>query len=111
MTHYQLIFCSCPDQVTAETLARLLLEEKCVACVTILPAMLSLYPWQGKIESAQEYLMLIKSVQQNYARIEQLIQQHHPYELPEIIAISISDGLPAYLRWIDASTMMTTLAV
>jgi periplasmic divalent cation tolerance protein len=100
MTSVQLIFCTCPDLASAETLAHRLLNEKQVACVNIVPGLLSLYHWQGKIESAQEHLLLIKSDQQHYARIEQLIKQHHPYELPEVIAVAVTAGLPAYLQWV-----------
>ncbi|NOT86472.1 MAG: divalent-cation tolerance protein CutA [Methylococcaceae bacterium] len=104
MTNIQLIFCTCPDQSTAETLAHLLLNEEWAACVNILPSILSLYRWQGQIESAQEHLLLIKATQQNYPNIEQAIKQHHPYGIPEIIAVSVTEGLPAYLRWIESTT-------
>ncbi len=71
------------------------------ACVNILPGIRSVYRWQGKLESAQEILLLIKSHSQAYPALEQLIQRLHPYELPEIIAVPVENGLPAYLDWIS----------
>lgn len=93
---------TCPDAATAEQIARLLLERRLAACVNILPGLTSVYRWQGEVESAQECLLLIKTGAEHYAAIEACIRSHHPYELPEIIAFSIDQGLPAYLQWIDS---------
>ncbi len=94
--------CTCPDQATAEKIARLLVESKFAACVNILPNVTSIYTWQGQVESAQEYQLVIKSAAANYPAIETAIRNHHPYELPEIIAVSVVRGLPAYLNWINS---------
>ncbi|HEY8157185.1 MAG TPA: divalent-cation tolerance protein CutA [Methylobacter sp.] len=72
------------------------------ACVNILPGITSVYAWQGQIESAQEHLLLIKAHKDHYQSIETTLRNHHPYELPEIIAVSIDRGLPGYLKWIDS---------
>lgn len=99
---YQVIITTCPDTVTAEQIARLLLEQKLAACVNIMPGLKSVYRWQGEIETAQECLLLIKSSGDYYAAVEACIRAHHPYELPEIIALAIDRGLPDYLQWIDS---------
>lgn len=97
-----IIFCTCPDKDTAEKIARLLVETNIAACVNILPGMTSLYKWEGKIESAQEHLLLIKAHKEHYQTIESTLRTHHPYDLPEIIAAPIERGLPEYLHWIDS---------
>jgi len=101
-THYQIILCTCPDKDTAEKLAHLLVGDKLAACVNILPGITSIYLWQEQIESAQEHLLLIKANKSSYQAIEETIKKHHPYELPEIIAVPIENGLPEYLHWIDS---------
>lgn len=95
-----IILCTCPDQDTAEKISRLLVTNKLAACVNILPGITSIYTWKGQIESAQEHLLLIKSNKDNYQDIETTIVNHHPYDLPEIIAVPIDRGLPEYLHWI-----------
>jgi periplasmic divalent cation tolerance protein len=82
-------------------LARGLVEARLAACVNILPGLTSVYTWQGAIQTAQETLLLIKTEREAYARLEAWLQQRHPYELPEIIAVSIDEALPAYLHWIS----------
>ena len=99
---YQIILCTCPDKDTAEKIARLLVSGKLAACVNILPGVASIYLWQEQIESAQEQLLLIKANINSYQAIETMIKKHHPYELPEIIAVPIENGLPEYLQWIDS---------
>lgn len=97
-----LIYCTCPDQETAERIAGQLISQKLAACVNILPGVRSVYEWQGQIETAQEHLLLIKSPQAQYAAIEAAIKALHPYQLPEIIAVAIERGSADYLKWIDS---------
>ncbi|PKM13512.1 MAG: divalent-cation tolerance protein CutA [Gammaproteobacteria bacterium HGW-Gammaproteobacteria-3] len=102
MAHrHQIILCTCPDQATAQRVAETLVTAKLAACVNIVPGLTSVYRWQGRIESAQEHLLLIKTRQDRYPALEASIRQNHPYELPEIIAVSVEQGLPEYLHWID----------
>ncbi|MGZ3254973.1 MAG: divalent-cation tolerance protein CutA [Burkholderiaceae bacterium] len=99
-----LVLTNLPDTQNAHALARRLVELKLAACVNILPGMQSVYRWQGKIEEAQEVTVLIKTTRARYAEIESAIKASHPYQVPEIIALSIVEGLPAYLGWIAQET-------
>ncbi len=99
-----LILTTHPDRAAAGDLARVLLEQRLAACINILPKMDSIYRWEGQIETGKEYQLVIKTRAARYAAVEQLIQQRHPYELPEIICLSVAEGLPAYLGWIDEMT-------
>ena len=97
-----LIISNFPDQKTATLLAEALVEQRLAACVNVLSPCVSIYRWQGKIESAGEVPVLIKTRKQHYDRVEQLIKMMHPYELPEIITINVDGGLPRYLQWVNA---------
>ncbi len=99
-SHYQIVICSCPDKEVSEKLAQILVAKQLAACVNNLPNITSVYRWQDQVETAQEYLLLIKSMSSQYNLIELLIKENHPYKLPEIIAISIDNGSFEYLNWI-----------
>ncbi len=100
--NHQIILCTCPNKLTAERIAQLLVETKKAACVNILPGITSFYSWEGQVESAQEHLLLIKTHKDYYPVIEATILELHPYDLPEIIAVPLERGLPEYLHWIDS---------
>ena len=93
-----------PDQAQAEALARELLTARLAACIQIGATVQSLYHWRGQIETASEIPLAIKTRAGLYPRVEETIRRRHPYELPEIVAVPISCGLPAYLDWIAAET-------
>jgi periplasmic divalent cation tolerance protein len=99
-----LVLTNCPDQAHAEVLAEHLIEQRLVACVNILAPCRSVYRWQGKVESASEIPLLMKTTEDRYAALEAGIRAHHPYELPEIVAAPITHGLENYLRWIEDET-------
>ncbi|MFY9326619.1 MAG: divalent-cation tolerance protein CutA [Georgfuchsia sp.] len=99
-----LVFTHFPDAASAQTLASDLIENRLAACVNILAPCRSVYRWQGKIECAEEVPLLIKTTSDRYPALEQAIRAQHPYELPEIVAVSASKGLPAYLHWIAEET-------
>ena len=99
-----IVLCTCPDEQTATIIADKLVEEGMAACVNIVPGIMSVFQWQGTIEHDDELLLIIKSRQDCYLELEVMIQELHPYELPEIIAVSIERGLSGYLEWIDQST-------
>lgn len=99
-----LVLTNVPDAELARRLAQDLVEQRLAACVNILPPIQSIYRWQGAIEHATELCLVIKSTQACYAGLEAAIRQMHPYDVPEIIAIPVTAGLPAYLSWIAAET-------
>ena len=85
-------------------LAQKLVDERVAACVNVLADCTSIYRWEGRNERVSEVPVLIKTLAEHYAQLEQLIKAAHPYELPEIIAVPIISGLPAYLKWIAEET-------
>jgi periplasmic divalent cation tolerance protein len=97
-------FTTLPDLQTAVKLADALVNAHCAACVHILPAGLSVYRWMGKVEQAEEVTLLIKTTDAQYPLLEKRIMETHPYDLPEIIAVPASHGLPGYLEWISRET-------
>lgn len=99
-----LVFTNLPDRESAEKLATSLIEQGLAACVNILAPCGSIYRWQGEIQRDEEHPLLIKTTQDRYPEVEASIRASHPYELPEIIAVSITDGLPAYLQWVESET-------
>jgi periplasmic divalent cation tolerance protein len=88
----------------AQTIARHLVEAKLAACVQIVGPISSTYCWKGKVENVQEWLCLIKTQDDLYAKVEAAIKSRHPYETPEIIAVPIVKGSKEYLKWIDEET-------
>lgn len=101
---YIIVITSLPDRPRATSLVQKLVEERLAACVNVLGDCTSIYRWQEKTESANEVPVLIKTLAQHYSSVERLIKSTHPYELPEIIAVPISSGLPEYLNWIAGET-------
>lgn len=99
-----LVLTNVPDEATARTIAHLLIEQGLAACVNMLPAVQSVYQWQGKLEQASEVVLLVKTTQARYTELEAAIKSVHPYQIPEIIAVPVVAGLPAYLGWIAAET-------
>lgn len=99
-----LVLTNLPDRESAEKLARALVERRVAACVNILGEARSVYRWKGEIETATEVPVLIKTPADRYGDLETAIRTQHPYELPEIIAVPLTRGLPAYLDWVRAET-------
>ncbi|MFY9722388.1 MAG: divalent-cation tolerance protein CutA [Azonexus sp.] len=95
-----LVLTNCPDEESANAIALALVEERLAACVSILPRVQSIYRWQGAVESATEIPLFIKSTATNYPALEAAIRDRHPYKVPEIIALAVERGLPAYLDWV-----------
>lgn len=91
-------------EADAEKIAQALVEQRLAACVQILGPIRSTYRWQGKIESAHEWLCLVKTRRDLYPQVEQAIKAIHPYETPEILALPVIAGNPDYLQWLDDST-------
>jgi periplasmic divalent cation tolerance protein len=99
-----LVLTNLPDRAAAERLAGMLVEKKLAACVNILAPCRSVYRWKGAVQHDEEHPLLIKTTSERYAALEQALRAGHPYELPEIIALPVERGLPAYLAWVAAET-------
>ena len=105
MSQTLLVITNCPDEAAANAIALAVVEARLAACVNILPRVQSVYRWQGAVESATEIPLFIKSTAAGYPALEALIREHHPYDVPEIIALPVTQGLPAYLNWVAAETL------
>lgn len=104
MTELQLVITTMPDADSAAVLAETLIEQRLAACVNIGAPVTSIYKWDGKLERGSEVMLTIKTIKDRYTALERAIADHHPYELPEIIAVPITGGLPKYLAWIETCT-------
>ena len=99
-----LVLTQMPDRASAQALARTLLDTHVAACVSVGAPVESLYHWRGQIETAQEVPVAVKTRSERYTEVEAMIRAHHPYELPEIIAVPIVAGFAPYLDWIAGET-------
>jgi len=99
-----LVITNLPDRATAEKLADALIGQRLAACVNILAPCRSVYRWKAQVQHDDEHPVLIKTTPERYAALEAAIREAHPYELPEIVAVRIERGLPAYLDWVAAET-------
>jgi periplasmic divalent cation tolerance protein len=95
-----LVLSTFPDAATARRIGRELVEQRYAACANILPQIESIYWWVKEVESATETLVLFKTSADRYEALESTLRQLHPYEVPEIIALPLTAGLPAYLSWV-----------
>lgn len=95
-----LVLSTWPDAESARQAARTLVEEHLAACGNLIPAVESVYRWEGKVEASNEVLLLLKSTRGRYAALEARLKALHTYELPEIIALGIERGLAGYLNWV-----------
>ena len=98
------VLTSVPSRALARKMGVHLVELKLAACVNILGACDSVYRWQGVVEMAREYPLLIKTTRARYAALEAAIIRLHPFDVPEIIAMDVGIGLPAYLEWVRCET-------
>lgn len=98
---YCVVYCTCPDSVTAEKIAHHLTESGLVACTNIIPHLTSIYFWDNAVKTGSEVLMMMKTHTNKLPDLEKAIVKHHPYEFPEFIALPIIYGNQKYLEWID----------
>lgn len=101
------VLTNAPDAGAAARLSQAVLQARAAACVNRLAPVESEYWWQGKLEQAQEWPLLIKTTRARYAALEAVIRQHHPYDVPEIIAWPLAAGYAPYLAWVHAETGST----
>ena len=99
-----LVLTTCPGSITAKQISQDLVANRLAACVNILPGIQSYFRWGNKVDFADEFLLIIKTTADLYKEVEKSINQLHPHELPEIIAVPIEAGLPEYLSWIKDNT-------
>lgn len=95
------VLTTCESEEQAQRLARHLIEQRLAACVNILPGARSVYRWKDKIEDAAEFVLIIKSRRDVFAKLREAIAHLHSYEIPEVIALPVVDGSDAYLHWLD----------
>lgn len=98
------VLCTCPDAAVARKLAAGLVERRLAACVNVLPGIRSIYRWQGRVQEDGEVLLVIKAPENRYEALQDWLLEQHPYDVPEIIALPIGRGLPAYLEWVVQET-------
>ena len=103
MSNALVIFCTCPDEDVASRLANGLVETKLAACVNILPGIRSIYRWQGTVSDDSEVLLVIKSLVSRFEEVEAWLLEHHPYDVPEVLALPVERGSADYLAWIESS--------
>lgn len=103
MTDKILVLTTTGSERDAGNIAHTLIERRLAACVNILPKVASVYRWEGKVERAEEWLLIVKTVQESFEKVRDVIKELHPYELPECISISIENGSGEYLKWIEES--------
>lgn len=96
------VFCTAPP-AAAEGLARALVEARLCACVNVLPGVRSVFRWQGAVDTADEALLVAKTTRAVVPALTERIRQLHPYEVPEVLALPVAAGLPAYLAWLGES--------
>jgi periplasmic divalent cation tolerance protein len=101
MTNKILVFSTCESKEEAERLANALLEARLAACVNVVTQIRSFYWWKGKIESADEALIVIKTSSELFDQVRDLIHSKHSYDVPEVIALPVTAGSPAYLDWLS----------
>ncbi len=100
----QIVLVTAPTKAVARRIAALVVKQRLAACVNIIPAVESVFRWEGKVQRATEALLVIKGPAAGFGSLRRAILALHPYEVPEVIALSVSEGHPPYLRWVTAST-------
>ncbi|SER66361.1 divalent cation tolerance protein [Nitrosomonas sp. Nm51] len=104
MKEATIVITSFPDRKSALACARALIDKRLAACVNVMDGCTSVYRWQDNTETADEIPVFIKTRSAHYQQVEELIVTMHPYELPEVITVPITNGLSAYLQWIFDET-------
>jgi len=103
MTDKIVVLNTCGSEAEAERLARMLVDQRLAACVSIAPRLRSFYRWNSAVESSEEWLLVIKSSRPLFERLCAALEGAHSYEVPEVLALPVVDGAPAYLDWLQAS--------
>lgn len=104
------VLVTCPTRAVAGRLGRRLIARRVAACVNIIPGLTSIYRWKGRIEQANEVLLIIKTTGGAFARLRREVLAAHPYEAPEVIAMPVVAGHAPYLRWVQESVSLLPAA-
>ena len=97
------VLVTAPSEAMALELGRRLVDERLAACVSVMPGVTSIFMWEGKREEASEALLVIKTRAERYPALQQRVLELHPYSVPEVLALAVEAGAPAYLRWVQDS--------
>jgi len=103
MSSYIVVFMTVSDEKEATKIVRSLLKERLIACANIVGPVSSLFWWEGKIDKASEFLVIMKSRKNLFKKLSERVKELHSYEVPEVIALPVIEGLPSYLNWLGAS--------
>jgi periplasmic divalent cation tolerance protein len=103
MTDKRIVLSTAGSEDEARKIARHLVEHRLAACVNIVPCIESIYRWQGKVESSEEWLLLIKTSAEKFPAVRDAIRELHSYDLPECVAVNIDGGGAEYLQWLADS--------
>jgi periplasmic divalent cation tolerance protein len=103
MTDKILVLATCGSEEEAGKLARLLVEQRLAACVSVVPRMRSYYRWKGEVEAAEECLLLVKSSRALFDELRVVLEQAHSYEVPEVLALQVVEGAANYLNWLESN--------
>jgi periplasmic divalent cation tolerance protein len=95
------VLATCGSAEEADKVARSLVDARLAACVNIVPRIRSIYRWKGEVESGEEWLLIVKSRRSLFPLLREEIRKAHSYEVPETIALSVVDGSPDYLQWME----------
>lgn len=109
MTGVRVVLCTCPDRAVAESLAQQLVQYRLAACVNILPEIRSIYRWENEVQQESEVLMIIKTGEDAFPSLELWLSEHHPYDVPEVLALPIEHGADAYLKWVIQQTDLSAI--
>jgi periplasmic divalent cation tolerance protein len=101
MTDKIVILCTCGSEESAEEIGRALVNARLAACVNLLPHLRSIYRWKDAVETAEEWLLIVKTSRALFPEVRQAIERLHKYEVPEVIALPVTDGAPNYLEWLE----------
>ena len=104
MKKYIVIFVTCASKKEASKIANALLNKRIIACANIIGDVKSIFLWRGKVRNTVEILLIIKTTEKNFKKVQKIVRKLHSYEVPEIIGIPITSGDKDYLKWIDEST-------
>ncbi|MCP9456666.1 MAG: divalent-cation tolerance protein CutA [Nitrospira sp.] len=98
------VLVTAPNQQEADRIAEQMVQERYVACATTVPGAHSVYWWEGKVIKEEEVLLLLKTTEDRFPLLREALLKVHPYQVPEMLALSVTDGLPQYIEWVMKET-------